>query len=372
MQNTSNSLALAVQPARLEESLRAQLLELHVRLRLADVIAGTADLQQALISLNPLLGDEWGVAVKRVAILDSAQRNAIGGAPPNSTELEAVGAWRRAIAHGHGELLPGSVDDGLLAPVANGQWIAGVLQVVIVGPLVAPGVLVPLGAWCAEAVGRAALQRRLAANERRLAVTAERDRIAYDLHDSVGQLLVAIKLVLSDYLTEASNPLWRAQLKKVRDLAAEGSSSLRDAISSLLFRAASQQGLTESVRELVGTVRATHGVDAAMKVIGVPYALEPATEDTLFRVVLEALTNVARHARASSVSVRLRYQPGQVRMTIQDDGVGLGQRDPLVSTAHHFGLRAIQQRMEKAGGSLRVQDGRPNGVVVSATLPVMR
>jgi signal transduction histidine kinase len=179
-------------------------------------------------------------------------------------------------------------------------------------------------------------------------------------------------LVLSDYLTEASNPLWRAQLKEVRELAAEGSSNLRDAISSLLFRACSQQGLTESLRELVGTVRATHGVDAAMKIIGVPYALEAAAEDTLFRVVLEALTNVARHARASRLSVRLRYEPDKVRVTIQDDGVGLGQRDRLAETARHFGLRAIQQRTEKAGGSLRVQNGRPNGVVVSATLPVKR
>jgi two-component system nitrate/nitrite sensor histidine kinase NarX len=90
-------------------------------------------------------------------------------------------------------------------------------------------------------------------------------------------------------------------------------------------------------------------------------------EINILQIVREALSNVARHARANHASVRLAYRDGRVTVTVEDDGVGLGGAQPA-ARAHHYGLAIMQERARALGGELEVaprRDGDGRGTRVA-------
>jgi two-component system nitrate/nitrite sensor histidine kinase NarX len=86
------------------------------------------------------------------------------------------------------------------------------------------------------------------------------------------------------------------------------------------------------------------------------------------RIVQEALTNVRKHAQASSVAVTLRDDAGWLRVYVKDDGVGLPQT-PV--PAHHYGLQTMRERAESVGGALTLQSMPAEGTVVQLSLPLL-
>src|SRR5213076_777394 len=84
----------------------------------------------------------------------------------------------------------------------------------------------------------------------------------------------------------------------------------------------------------------------------------------LYRVAQEALTNVARHARASSVRVVLSTGEGGCEVLVEDDGVGFGSDDTLVSPAGHLGITAMREQAEQVGGWLRIRSREGRGTAV--------
>jgi two-component system sensor histidine kinase NreB len=99
--------------------------------------------------------------------------------------------------------------------------------------------------------------------------------------------------------------------------------------------------------------------------------LGTAVETTLYRVAQEALSNVAKHARASTVRVLLTCDSGSVRLRVEDDGVGFDEQvsSELIRTAH-FGLVGMRERVERAGGAWHSSSRRGAGSVVEATVPI--
>jgi signal transduction histidine kinase len=106
------------------------------------------------------------------------------------------------------------------------------------------------------------------------------------------------------------------------------------------------------------------GVVTAFEVTGEPRPLEHKVALALYRTAQEGLTNVRRHARASRVDVLLDYRPDQVRLEVQDNGVGAAE------TAGGFGLLGIRERMQLLGGSLEIDTGVGKGFCLAASVPV--
>lgn len=373
-----------------EEGMRLRLHHAQALYRLSDVVAGTGGIAAALRELNRTLPEDLGITLRSVCLTNPQMRAAVGAEAPEGVELEAVRSWRAILAKGRTPLRPRPVPGGLLVPVAHRARVQGALRVRLrgTGPRSADrrtgdragqqgrrgrigevdDLLLALGAGCAEVVQRAALQRHLADSERRLAVAAERERIAQDLHDSVGQIVTGMGMRVAQYLADAPDRIWRARLEDLLRLAARGNREVREAIHALLFLDVHREGLRPSVRELVRKFEVTTGVPVRFQVRGTPVVLPSAKEDALFRVAHEALMNVERHSRAALVTVQLLYSADGVVLSVRDDGVGLGHRDPFGGDGGHFGIRAMQQRLEAAGGELRVQNARPRGVVVEARI----
>lgn len=365
--------ATAMSRARLHRDLEARLQRVEILHRLSDVVSGTTHLSRALRKLDQLLPAGLGVSLESVCVVNPQLREVVGAQAPDDEDLEAVRSWRTLLARGKRPLRPRSSSGGFLVPMAHRRRVLGVLRVAVTRRgrgTPDDDLLLALASGCAEVIYKAGLHRELAESERRLAIVAERERIARDLHDSAGQLVIGLGMMLDEYAEEAPDPLWRGRFEELRDLAARGSREIRGAIYSLLFLQVQRRGLTRSLRELASKFRAATGIDVDFSVRGDPVSLPTPAEDALFRVAHEALMNVERHSEAGSASVELSYASDVTTLSVTDDGVGLGDRDPFEKTSGRFGLLGLRRLMEESRGGLEVFSPVPRGLRVEGWVPI--
>lgn len=363
--------ASATARADLNHQLRQRLQKVEILHRLSDVVAGAAELDPTLRRLNDLMPAELGLELEAIALADRGLRDLLGAHSPSREQTATIRSWRAVIAKRQSPLGPKRTGNHLLAPLIHRRRVLGVLTASIDPDAVDAAddeLLLAIASGCAEVVYKAGLRRELAESERRLAMTAERERIARDLHDSVGQLLTGLGMRLTEYAEDAVDPAWRARLGELRDLASRGSGEMRDAIQSLLFLQVRRKGLAKSLRELARKFEATTGIKVGLQVTGSVTSLATVAEDALFRVAHEALINVERHSGASSVSLTLTYGGDSVSVTVTDRGVGLRPGDPFGGSARHFGLAGLQRLLEEAGGELELWDLIPNGLRVEGRI----
>ena len=206
--------------------------------------------------------------------------------------------------------------------------------------------------------GRRALEERNAQLEqltRQLLRTQEDERrkIARELHDQAGQVLTAVKIELDlDGRKEASEMVGQA-LAQVRDL------------SNLLRPTALDDlGLLPALRALVEDFGRRTRIEVTLEIHEGLGPFTPETQVVLYRVIQEALTNVARHSAARSVRVRLGAYEGCVRLTVEDDGRGVSG-EPMP----HLGLLGIRERVTALGGAVTAGNAPGRGFRVEATLP---
>lgn len=358
-----------------EERMRRCLHESEVLRRVSEAIAGSGGVTGAVRDVNRVLKPAFGVSLEEVVLAKAPLRLAVGARAPEGVEVDALRSWRAVLGKGRSPLRPRPVDGDprlVLVPLAHRGRVLGVLRVTVPPDAARDldAVLLGVGAACAEVVHRAGFLREVAESERRLAVAAERERIAQDLHDSVAQIVTGMGMRLAQYVADASDKVWRARMEELLRMAGRGNRQVRQAIHELLFLDARRDGLVASVRELVRTFETSTGLPVRFLVKGTAVSLGTDREDALFRVAHEALMNIERHSRASLATVQLTYGSDDVVLSVRDDGVGLGHRDPFGATdSHgHFGIRAMQQRLAAAGGELRVSNAKPRGVVVEGRI----
>lgn len=222
-----------------------------------------------------------------------------------------------------------------------------------------------LGSGLAEMANRGVLHLALEDAGRERALEVERTRIAGDLHDTVGQLLVAIQLLagrLSDDLPSASAE--QAQISRLANLASQGKRSIDDAVRALAFVPAAKRGIAASLKALTGSVEEDSGIAVSMTITGRPVRLSPVVERALYRVAHEALSNAWRHARCRRIQVDVTFGSLDVSLQVADDGTGLESEIP--AGGRHMGLSSMRRAMADVGGTFELTDRRPKGLVVEA------
>jgi signal transduction histidine kinase len=365
--------AAATSRAHLHQELQWRLQRAEIVHRLSDVVAGAAELSSTLRKLNELLPDELGTRLESISLANIQLRDAIGAPSPTDEELEAIRSWRAIVAR-RANPMPRKTQGGLLVPIAHRRRVLGVLKVAIDAATYSPPdeeLLLAIASGCAEIVYKAGLQRELEDSERRLTIVAERERIARDLHDSVGQLLTGLGMRILEYETDATDPVWRERLEGLREIATKGSREMRAAIQSLLFLQVRREGLARSLRELARRFEATTGMATVLRVSGDTISLATVAEDALFRVAHEALMNAERHSRASSIVLSLSYTTDDAVLAVTDDGIGLGDIDPFSKLQNgHFGLQALRGLLGEVGGDLQLSNLLPHGLRIEGRIPV--
>lgn len=201
---------------------------------------------------------------------------------------------------------------------------------------------------------------------------AERRAIARELHDSAGQSLTAIRIhmqLIGDLMAKHGDD------QRGTDLAARTLTmvdatleEIRRAVNTLGPAVLDDVGLAEAIdRACVDTAEALGiTVDCEVELDDEP--LSPALESTAYRLVQEAMTNIARHAEASEVRVRVRKLDGEVHVTVVDDGKGFDPDDVKIGRSR--GLVGMRERTELLGGTLVLESAPGHGATVRAILPI--
>ena len=219
---------------------------------------------------------------------------------------------------------------------------------------------------------QAEAERELASQERLLAAEEERARLARDMHDSLAKTVSGIgfaALALSRRI-ERDPEGAVVEARRLAEDARQATRQAREIIVGLRADAGEALPLSDAVAEHARSWAEGAGVslDLAVEDVG---ELHPATGRELDWIVREALANVARHARAGHVAVRLRRLGGRAVLTVSDDGAGFDVPDDLDELAHgrHFGLGGMRERAILAGGDLSVESAPGEGCVLSVWVP---
>jgi PAS domain S-box-containing protein len=209
----------------------------------------------------------------------------------------------------------------------------------------------------------------LSAKGREAAVAGERNRIARDIHDTLAQGFTGIIVQLEAAEDAGRRGLGLAAEQHVvtaRNLARESLSEARRSLQALRPQSLDEGGITYALRALFG--RMTEGVSLSsdFRVLGEPRALPADWEENLFRIAQECLTNVLRHAQASSVNATIRFGDKEVWLQVDDDGRGF---DPA-ARSEGYGLLGVRERVDAMGGQMKVESSTDLGTTVSICLPL--
>jgi signal transduction histidine kinase len=220
----------------------------------------------------------------------------------------------------------------------------------------------------AKQVGTALEHARLYSQSRRLAVTEERNRLARDLHDSVTQSLFSMSMMAQALpsLIERNPDRAVERATRLSELARGALAEMRMLILELRPAALREMGLVDALERYVPGFGSREDIEATFCVEGLQRRLPYEQEDALFRVAQEALSNVARHAQAGTVSVVLQFEPETASLIVCDDGVGMPERVP----SGGFGMISMRERLERLGGTLTVEPADEHGCRLIARLPV--
>jgi signal transduction histidine kinase len=202
----------------------------------------------------------------------------------------------------------------------------------------------------------------------------ERQRIARELHDATGQSLTAVALGLRGVeSTLATNPSMAvAQLQELKIYSTDALGELRHIISDLRPSQLDDLGLVPALQWYVQEFEKRYGVHAEFVLQGERRRLPQEYETVLFRIAQEALTNIGKHAHAARATVRFEFEPGQVRLTIEDDGRGFDPEAVLRQTRPAgWGLLGMQERALLLGGDFQIESDPTGGTCIQVTAPLL-
>ena len=202
----------------------------------------------------------------------------------------------------------------------------------------------------------------------------ERARIARELHDEAGQSLTGI--VMSVEAAASALPSGAAasqeRLERAKALAQNTIEEIRKLVIDLRPAALDDLGLMPALRACAEERLADRGVKVYLEPSKLDQRLPGHVESCLFRVVQEAITNIARHAHAKSAHIRLRQNGRSLTLLVEDDGEGFDMTEVLGSSdkTRALGLLGMQERVALCGGSLRVESTPGRGTRVQAEIPL--
>ena len=192
----------------------------------------------------------------------------------------------------------------------------------------------------------------------------EMKRIAHALHDEAGQLLGSVHIALAGFAAELP-PQGARRLKEIEGLLKQIEDELRDLSHGLRPTVLDNLGLVAGLEFLAEKVAKRTGM--VVSVDGEPGRRWPANVETaLYRIVQEALNNAAKHARATTVRIKLRSTASKIACSVCDDGRGF---DPQTESKG-LGLLGIRERLNALGGTLSVDAGPRRGVTLVADIPL--
>jgi PAS domain S-box-containing protein len=218
-------------------------------------------------------------------------------------------------------------------------------------------------------------QAQLVDQERAVATLRERERLARELHDSVGQVLGFVSLQAQSArksLRDGDGERADAQLGRLAEVAQDAHADVRESI--LALRTGSPEGrlFLPELRRCLEDFQTHYDIHTEL-------AISDGLSDEMFeanvavqllRVIQEALTNARKHAEASTVRVTIEHHQGRASIRVTDDGRGFDPTGIATDPGQHFGLAFMKERMQQVGGRVRVESRPGAGTTVYLDVPI--
>lgn len=218
----------------------------------------------------------------------------------------------------------------------------------------------------AEELGRVAEERQQMLHRIVRAQEEERERVALELHDGLGQILTSISLFAAD-LHEDVDERSKPRAMRVNELARRAIADSRQLVWSLRPPELERLGLVPALRRLADDISVPDLTVDLLEEIG-DIRLEPESEAVIYRVVQEAVHNAQKHAGASAISILLQRHDGQLTTLVEDNGRGF---DPVaIPHGRGLGLIGMRERAELVRGSLVVESATDAGTRVRLLVPI--
>ena len=292
-------------------------------------------------------------------------------------------------------LLDTSVDEGMLIPFirskakslwgvpmkADGEMI-GVLVIGFPKPYewlpTERELLRAIGDRTALAIERARMTDALREREQKIAELSahllrvqeeERKRISRELHDETGQALMVIRLYLGMMESSIAARSARGKIRETVEVVDRTIEGIRRIIGRLSPLVLQELGLVAAIRKEAKDLAKNTGVKARVLIAEDVGRLAPGAEQAIYRVVQEALHNVAKHAQAKNVTVQMTRENRLVHVVVEDDGVGIQQQARGEGREQSFGLAGIRERIAMLGGISRVISAKGKGTRIEITVP---
>jgi signal transduction histidine kinase len=218
--------------------------------------------------------------------------------------------------------------------------------------------------------------------EQEIAVLRERTRLAREMHDTLGHalVLISVKLEAAQRLRERYPERCERELEATKEVARESMSALRASIANLRSPALEQKHIYHVLGRTTRELAQRTGLHIMYTLQADSESLPEAVEETLWKVCLEALTNIEKHAHANNVELCISRHAEKLRMDIHDDGIGLpqdlcqfradGSLECIIPDGR-YGLRGMRERIECIGGHFSLHSGKGQGTTVTIDLPLL-
>ncbi len=305
----------------------------------SNILIGQESLRQAMLSSQP-------VAVPDVATFPSD----VGELAVDVRRQLAAGAWADLY------------QAWLAVPIVSKDEVYGGMLLYYAEPRIFSEDEVELAVAFADQAALAIENSRLRDQIEQAAASAERGRLARDLHDAVTQTLFSASLI-----AEALPRVWERRpehgqsgLDELRQLTRGALAEMRTMLVELRPSALTEKPLGELLRHLTEATTSRTRVPVALTVEG-DSALDPNLQIVLYRIAQEALNNIAKHAKASYASVDLNCRPERVVLRISDDGCGFDPDDVLPD---QVGMGTMRERAKQVGAALDIRSQLERGTQV--------
>jgi len=260
-----------------------------------------------------------------------------------------------------GVRIVGNGEERLLAvPLAEGGKPCGVLLLWLPPGVEVENWKIQLLESIGHHIGAALAATKRADERRRIALMEERSIIARELHDSLAQSLSYLKIQVARLTAllgeKAGSEATGEVLQELKLGIGNAYRQLRELLTTFRLRI-DGRGLSDALQETTREFSDRAGIRVELQDRLLGHELDSSEQIHVLQVVREALTNVEHHAHANRAEVRLAGEQGRVRVTVDDDGVGIRDAEP---PAHHHGLAIMRDRAATLGGALRVSR-RPEG-----------
>lgn len=202
----------------------------------------------------------------------------------------------------------------------------------------------------------------------------ERKRIAMEIHDGVGQQIIAAFYRIQSFenlLSEPELEKARVEAVEIKCLLSETVRELRRVLADLHPHVLEERGLIPAVRQQAEHLTKQTGIKCRFKVEGELAGMAAEQEAAIFRIVQEALNNIKKHACANHVCIEFHITPGAVFIQVNDDGKGF-QADQITNNIHpgHLGLQGMKERADMLGGILNIASHPGKGTAITLIVPL--